>query len=137
MELLGRDADLGAQAKLAAVGKARAGVGIYGRGIDRIQEALAGVHVLGNDGLGMHGTVFVEGDDYVAATEEDWGREYLALEMSVKVVANEDEAIAHKNASATARSTSSDSAALHTPTRWVLALTIMLSALSKSADSCT
>lgn len=35
---------------------------------------------------------FVEGDDYVAATEEDWGREYLALEMSVKVVASEDEA---------------------------------------------
>ena len=40
---------------------------------------------------------FVEGDDYVPATEEDWGREYLALEMSVKVVANEDEAIAHIN----------------------------------------
>ena len=38
-----------------------------------------------------------EGDDYVAATEEDWGREYLALEMSVRVVANEDEAIAHIN----------------------------------------
>lgn len=38
-----------------------------------------------------------EGDDFVAATEEDWGREYLALEMSVKVVANEDEAIAHIN----------------------------------------
>ena len=38
-----------------------------------------------------------EGDDYVAATEEDWGREYLALEMSVKVVASEDEAIAHIN----------------------------------------
>ena len=38
-----------------------------------------------------------EGDDCVAATEEDWGREYLALEMSVKVVASEDEAIAHIN----------------------------------------
>ena len=38
-----------------------------------------------------------EGDNYVAATEEDWGREYLALEMSVKVVASEDEAIAHIN----------------------------------------
>ena len=38
-----------------------------------------------------------EGDDFVAATEEDWGREYLALEMSVKVVANEGEAIAHIN----------------------------------------
>ena len=43
------------------------------------------------------GAGFVEGDDYVVATEEDWGREYLALEMSVKVVANEDEAIAHIN----------------------------------------
>ena len=38
-----------------------------------------------------------EGADYVAATEEDWGREYLALEMSVKVVSGEDEAIAHIN----------------------------------------
>ena len=33
--------------------------------------------------------------DFVDATEEDWGREYLALEISVKVVADEDEAIAH------------------------------------------
>ena len=32
--------------------------------------------------------------DFVDATEEDWGREYLALEISVKVVADEDEAIA-------------------------------------------
>ena len=38
-----------------------------------------------------------EGADYVPATEQDWGREYLALEMSVKVMANEDEAIAHIN----------------------------------------
>lgn len=40
---------------------------------------------------------FAEGADYVPATEQDWGREYLALEMSVKVVADEDEAIAHIN----------------------------------------
>ena len=38
-----------------------------------------------------------EGADYVPATEQDWGREYLALEMSVKVVADEDEAISHIN----------------------------------------
>ena len=38
-----------------------------------------------------------EGADYVPATEDDWGREYLALEMSVKVVADEDEAISHIN----------------------------------------
>ena len=33
----------------------------------------------------------------VPATEEDWGREYLALEISVKVVSGLDEAIAHIN----------------------------------------
>ncbi len=38
-----------------------------------------------------------EGADYVPATEQDWGCEYLALEMSVKVVADEDEAISHIN----------------------------------------
>ena len=65
------------------------------------------VAVLHDHGVLMHGDEstcaacadagLAEGDDYVAATEEDWGREYLALEMSVKVVANEDEAIAHIN----------------------------------------
>ena len=34
---------------------------------------------------------------FVDAMPEDWGREYLALEMSVKVVTGEDEAIAHIN----------------------------------------
>ncbi len=38
-----------------------------------------------------------EGVDFVPATEEDWGREYLALEISVKVVTGIDEAIAHIN----------------------------------------
>jgi glutamate-5-semialdehyde dehydrogenase len=33
----------------------------------------------------------------VAATEEDWGREYLALELSIKCVSGLDEAIAHIN----------------------------------------
>ena len=34
---------------------------------------------------------------FVDAAEDDWSREYLALEMSVKVVAGLDEAIAHIN----------------------------------------
>ena len=38
-----------------------------------------------------------DGVDYIPATPEDWGREYLALEMSVKVVSGLDEAIAHIN----------------------------------------
>ena len=33
----------------------------------------------------------------VAATERDWGTEYLALEMSVRVVSGLDEAVAHVN----------------------------------------
>ncbi len=38
-----------------------------------------------------------EGEAFVPATEEDWGREYLALEISVKTVSGVDEAIAHIN----------------------------------------
>ena len=69
---------------------------------DRFLPAV--VAVLHDHGVLIHGDEatcagagLAEGDDYVAATEEDWGREYLALEMSVKVVATEDEAIAHIN----------------------------------------
>lgn len=36
-------------------------------------------------------------DRLIAATEGDWGREYLALELSVKTVSGIDEAIAHVN----------------------------------------
>jgi glutamate-5-semialdehyde dehydrogenase len=42
----------------------------------------------------------------VAATEEDWGREYLALELSIKCVSGLDEAIAHVNAYSTHHSES-------------------------------
>lgn len=38
-----------------------------------------------------------EGEQYVAGNEEDWGREYLALEVSVKTVTGVDEAIDHIN----------------------------------------
>ena len=68
---MSRDADLGAQTKLAAIGKARAGVGVHGRGIDRIQEALADIHVLGNDGLGMHGAVAVNVLDGLVLVRHD------------------------------------------------------------------
>jgi glutamate-5-semialdehyde dehydrogenase len=42
----------------------------------------------------------------VAATEEDWGREYLALELSLKCVSGLDEAIAHVNTYSTHHSES-------------------------------
>ena len=47
-----------------------------------------------------------EGTDFVSATEDDWGREYLALEMSVKVVSGLDEAIGHINRYGTGHSES-------------------------------
>ena len=78
-----------------------------------VDKAVAGaflplaVSVLHDHGVLIHGdettcavaskASLAEGDDYVPATPEDWGREYLALEMSVKVVSGLDEAIAHIN----------------------------------------
>ena len=65
------------------------------------------INVLHERGVLIHGDAatceaaaragLIEVDDYVPASEDDWGREYLALEMSVKVVASEDEAIARIN----------------------------------------
>ena len=45
--------------------------------------------------------------------------------------------MAGKKDGATERSTSNDSAALQTPTRWVFAFMTMERARSRSADSCT
>ena len=69
-----------------------------------LPRAIAALHAYG---VLIHGDVqtcdaaralgFAEGADFVPATEEDWPREYLALEMSVKVVSGLDEAIAHIN----------------------------------------
>ncbi len=59
---------------------ARAGVLVHGDAAARAAAEQAGVL-----------------DSFADATEEDWGREYLALEMSVRVVSGLDEAIAHIN----------------------------------------
>ncbi|MEC5423870.1 glutamate-5-semialdehyde dehydrogenase [Virgibacillus sp. C22-A2] len=47
----------------------------------------------------IHGdeTVQKVGMDVIPATEADWGTEYLDLELALKVVGNNDEAIAHIN----------------------------------------
>ncbi|MGN0302429.1 MAG: glutamate-5-semialdehyde dehydrogenase [Anaerotardibacter sp.] len=48
----------------------------------------------------------VEGKDYMLATEEDWGTEYLSMEISVKVVSGFQEAIDHINQYGTGHSES-------------------------------
>ena len=58
------------------------------------QKALAPDHVI------LHGcprTMEILGGAVIPATEEDYGREYLAFESSVKVVDSIDEAISHIN----------------------------------------
>ena len=64
---------------------ARAGVTIHA---DAPTSAIAAAH----------------GIETVAATEEDWGTEYLDMEISVKCVTGVDEAIAHVNAYGTGHS---------------------------------
>ena len=68
---------------------AQAGVTVHGDGAARAAAEAGGAEVT---------SMFVD------ATEEDWGTEYGSMDMSVKVVAGLDEAIAHINAYGTGHS---------------------------------
>ena len=59
--------------------------------------AAAGVLVHGDAAARAAASPEVLEGHFADAAEEDWGREYLALEMSVKAVSGLDEAIAHIN----------------------------------------
>lgn len=64
--------------------------GIAGAFLPRITSALQalGVVVHGDD-------AFAALEDVQPATDDDWGREYLSLDIAARVVADADEAIAH------------------------------------------
>lgn len=59
--------------------------------------ASAGVTVHGDAAARMAAQEAGVADSFVDAEDEDWGREYLSLDISVKAVSGEDEAIAHIN----------------------------------------
>ncbi len=59
--------------------------------------AAAGVLIHGDAAARVAASPAVLEGHFADATEEDWGSEYLALEMSVKAVSGLDEAIAHIN----------------------------------------
>ncbi len=64
----------------------RGGAGL----IRSVVEALQGA------GVTVHGdAAFSAYDDVVPATDEDWGEEYLSLDISARVVPDLDEAVAH------------------------------------------
>ena len=104
-------------------------------------------------GVQIHGDpAFTAYDDVVPATDEDWAEEYLSLDISARVVPSLDEAIAHirrwssqhsdaivtEDQGAARRFTATvDSAALQTLVLWVLALSTIASALSRSAARST
>ena len=101
---------------------ARAGVTIHGDATARACAEAAGEDVL---------ALFTD------ATEEDWGREYLALDMSVKAVADESEAIAHINRYGTGHSEaiiSEDQAACERFMREVDAAAVYANASTRFTD---
>ncbi|PSL40114.1 glutamate-5-semialdehyde dehydrogenase [Planomicrobium soli] len=63
---------------------------------DHLQEL---VKALQEKGVQIHGDAFVQqgGNQIIPAGEEDWGTEYLDLEVAIKVVETVDEAITHIN----------------------------------------
>ncbi len=63
--------------------------------LDELAEA--GVLIHGDAAARAAASPAVLDGHFADATEEDWGREYLALEMSIKAVSGLDEAIAHIN----------------------------------------
>ena len=74
---------------------------------------------------------------YEPATEEDWGREYLDLEMSVKVVSGLDEAIEHINTYGTGHSeciVSQDASAISRFTSEIDAAAVYANASTRFTD---
>src|SRR5437667_10542988 len=60
MEFPGGDADLGAEAKLAAIGELRRGVVQHDRGINLVEEFFRGFGILGHDCIGVMRAVIVD-----------------------------------------------------------------------------
>jgi glutamate-5-semialdehyde dehydrogenase len=77
---------------------------IYATALPPVLQALAaaGVAIVGDEKTAALGAV----DIVIPATEEDWGREYLEMQISVKVVSGLDEAIEHINTYGTRHSES-------------------------------
>lgn len=79
----------------------------------------------------------IEDIQIVAATDEDWDREYLALEMGVRVVDSLDDAIAHINRHSTGHTESiisEDYAAVERFTRDIDSAVVMVNASTRFTD---
>ncbi|NEG89052.1 glutamate-5-semialdehyde dehydrogenase [Bifidobacterium aerophilum] len=87
------------------------------------------------DAAGIDG--LTGGDNLLAATDEDWDTEYLALTMGVKVVDSLDEAIAHINAHSTGHTESiiaEDYSAIEEFTGRIDSAVVMVNASTRFTD---
>ena len=161
VDLVGADADLGAEAELAAVVEAGAGVDHHGRAVDLGDESLGGREIAGDDRLGVARAVPGDVVDRLVDRVDDGDGQDLVEDTRYPSrparraswparsrggrVAAELDSLAHQGlrppwagkTGAIARWTSSVSAALQTPGRWTLALTMILTAMSRSQRAST
>jgi glutamate-5-semialdehyde dehydrogenase len=109
---------------------------------DRAEEFLPkALAALADEGVGLRGDErtreLADGIDVVAASEEDWATEYLAMKLAVKVVDSVEEAVDHINAYGTGHSeaivTESDDAAA-TFTEGVDAACVYVNASTRFTD---
>ena len=166
VELLRRVADLGAHAELAAVGEARRGVDVDAGGVDAQLERARRDGVPGHDRLRVAAAVGVDVLDRLLDGVDDLHGQHERQELLVPVrvasrrrarppaprrpapaCARRRAARRPRRAARRARAagtpaaasawTSSVSAALHTPGRWVLAFRTIALGLSRSAPAST
>src|SRR5436190_21220594 len=74
VEFAGGDADLGAEAELAAIGELRRGVVQHDRRVDLVEEFLCGLRILGHDRVGVARAVIMDmGDRFIDAADDTRG----------------------------------------------------------------
>ena len=86
MKLLGGDTHLAAQSELSAVGKAGGGVPVYRRAVHPGQEAVGGLPVAGDNGLGVAGGVLPDVVDRLLQAVHHFDGQDVIQKLSIKVL---------------------------------------------------
>lgn len=86
MQFLCRNAYLGTEAKLCAVGKGRRHICIYAGGIDRCQEALRSLAVFGHDTLGVVRTVAADELKRLVKPRYRAHREFVVEPLAAEII---------------------------------------------------
>src|SRR5438034_245277 len=85
VEFAGGDADLGAEAELAAIGELRRRVMQHDRGVDLVEESLRSASVFGHDRIGVVRAVIVDMRDRLIEPVDDFCRDDRVLVFGAPV----------------------------------------------------